>query len=453
MSGFFDRMAARARGHEPRVSLRRRSRFEGPDTATGVDWLSPAVAETSTAGPGPAGPARPAPAGEHVPRVTPPPSPVDRPDPVTPYPAVDSRSTADAVPAPADPAAGQAAERPGLPPPAAPAPAVVGEEAAAVAPPTARPGPRRPAPRSPAPRVAADGPTGPPADPTPAGNATGIAADATDERDDHRPQAGIVRAVGTPLAPVPEPPLPAGGSPGGPPRRGSPGDAATPVVVRPAATPPAGTGRPVPAAPAGPALVPGDTPAAGATFRPGRRTSPGPAGPGGRDDAAPVGPGRPPARRDPSATNGTPTAGAARDDTVPDLLDLVRDHVVPALREQGVVAAGERVDVRAAHQPGTTPPPPGRVQVVVDRRRVTSAAPAPPPDAGAGTAGPGVAGVPDGAESHRQAYGDGRAARRDVHVHIDRLEVIRSAPATPPTPPATPRTDLDRYLARRREDR
>ncbi|MFI7649204.1 hypothetical protein ACIBTZ_24455 [Micromonospora sp. NPDC049460] len=451
MSGFFDRMAARARGHEPRVTLRRRSRFECSDTATGIDWLSPAVAETSTAGPGPGGPARPAPAGERVPRVEPPPPPVDRPGPGPPDPAVDPRRTADEVPAPAGPAAGQAADRAGSPPPAAPAPAVVGE-AAAVALPPARPGPRRPVPRSPAPRVAADGPDGSPGDPTPAENTTGAAAGLSDEGDDHRPQAGPARAVGTPPAAEPEPPLSAVGSPGGPPWR-EPGDAADLVVARPAVTPPAGTGRAVPAAPAAPAglaPVPGDTPAAGAVARPARRTWHGPADLGGGAGAAPAGPGGPPARRDPPAANGAPAAGAVRDDTVPDLLDLVRDHVVPALRERGVVAAGERVDVRAAHQPGTSPPPPGRVQVVTDHRRVTPVAPALPPDAGAGATAAG--GAPDGAESHRQAYGDGRAARRDVHVHIDRVEVIRSAPAVPPTPPATPRADLDRYLARRRED-
>ncbi|MDX2562914.1 hypothetical protein PV371_25115 [Streptomyces sp. TX20-6-3] len=42
-----------------------------------------------------------------------------------------------------------------------------------------------------------------------------------------------------------------------------------------------------------------------------------------------------------------------------------------------------------------------------------------------------------------------------VHVHIERIEVVRHEPA-PPTTPARrplPRVDLDAYLTRRREDR
>lgn len=117
--------------------------------------------------------------------------------------------------------------------------------------------------------------------------------------------------------------------------------------------------------------------------------------------------------------------------TPPDTEMLLRGHVIPELEARGLLAPGEDVDLSDQVDGTSTrrpPPRPGRVSVR-----------------------PGVArtGEPTTVDAHTT----------EVHVHIDRVEVVRAAPALAPTPaqqpsPAPPGgtrvpSRLDAYLERR----
>ncbi|MEW2051954.1 hypothetical protein AB0916_41850, partial [Streptomyces sp. NPDC005476] len=105
-----------------------------------------------------------------------------------------------------------------------------------------------------------------------------------------------------------------------------------------------------------------------------------------------------------------------------DAVELVREHVVPALRG-GVLPSSLPVEVRQADGEVAPPAPPtGAATVLTSPAR----------------------GTPSGSET-------GASGAAVVHLNISRIEVLPPAPA--PAPPArTPtgsRVDLDAYLARR----
>ncbi|MGW1245209.1 hypothetical protein [Streptomyces bobili] len=115
--------------------------------------------------------------------------------------------------------------------------------------------------------------------------------------------------------------------------------------------------------------------------------------------------------------------------TAPDVLELVREHVVPVLAERGVLRPSARVEVRptGAGKP-PQPPPTGAATVLTTPVRRT-------PNRPSGTVASG---------------------NPVVHLHIARIDVFPPAPAPAHTPPAVPpshrtgaRVDLDAYLARR----
>jgi|UPI0004BF8DDD hypothetical protein len=109
-------------------------------------------------------------------------------------------------------------------------------------------------------------------------------------------------------------------------------------------------------------------------------------------------------------------------------MDLVRDHVVPTLADRGVVPSSDHTQVRASDDPGPAATPSrNRATVTVGESHTT------------------LSGTGDGPEDVAPA----------VHVHIERIEVVRHEPAPPSTPTRRPlpRVDLDAYLTRRREDR
>ncbi|MFD7324213.1 hypothetical protein ACFV9D_24465 [Streptomyces sp. NPDC059875] len=152
----------------------------------------------------------------------------------------------------------------------------------------------------------------------------------------------------------------------------------------------------------------------------------------------------------PPRAGARPPAAGPSAPPVPDLLELVREHVVPALVERGLIAPGARPAVRRADEEPSGPDvSPDRPTVVAGRLRISSV---PESDPAWPQPGPG-----------------------DVHVHIDRIEVHPShppAPSPPPQPPpsapppapppaagpaaarpAAPHVDLDAYLAARRGER
>ncbi|MGV8845343.1 hypothetical protein [Tessaracoccus sp.] len=114
-------------------------------------------------------------------------------------------------------------------------------------------------------------------------------------------------------------------------------------------------------------------------------------------------------------------------DTVPDTRALLRDHVVPELEALGLLVHGERVDLsEASAEAGSTVPRPGRVAVAHGAVRTSD---------------------PTAVDAHTT----------EVHVHIDRLQVLRAAPAPAPPPqpgmtsvggPPQP-SRLDHYLEHR----
>jgi hypothetical protein len=125
--------------------------------------------------------------------------------------------------------------------------------------------------------------------------------------------------------------------------------------------------------------------------------------------------------------------------------DLVREHVVPALVAAGVLAPGERVRVTpagASQGRGRHPQaqPPGSALVRPGRVRPDPAPAAVSPTAVSPTAVFPAAAAPGPPE---------------VHVHIDRVEVLRAAPPQPAeaAPRQVPRVDHAAYLERRRADR
>lgn len=152
--------------------------------------------------------------------------------------------------------------------------------------------------------------------------------------------------------------------------------------------------------------------------------------PGGASD---TGAGSVPADRPPAtAGDGTSAAWAARArGAVPEVADLLRDRLVPELRARGVIGAAERVDLRArgrAPRPGAT-----TLGWTVDGEA-----------RGAPTTGRGADGRP----------GSG-ADVGGVHLHIDRVEVVRPVVEPRPAPASGTRepSRLDAYLERRRTDR
>jgi len=146
---------------------------------------------------------------------------------------------------------------------------------------------------------------------------------------------------------------------------------------------------------------------------------------------------RPVDSRDPR-TPGARVSGEAvlRPDPVPDTATLLGEHVVPVLRAHGLIAPGERVDLpdgKRAEEGNVRPmraPRPGAVAVRHGSVHQGDAAPGDP-----------------------STKVGGRST--EVHVHIDRVEVLRAAPAPPPLPavgPAAP-SRLDTYLEQRRTAR
>lgn len=136
----------------------------------------------------------------------------------------------------------------------------------------------------------------------------------------------------------------------------------------------------------------------------------------------PLGP-LPPVERRPERPL-APASGPAG--ALPDALELVRDHVVPALADRGVVPSRDRTQVRASDVGRPTPVlSRNRAIVTVGETRTTLS------DSGDGPP----------------------AAAPTVHVHIDRIDVVRHTPPPAPTHRPLPRVDIDAYLTRRREDR
>lgn len=138
---------------------------------------------------------------------------------------------------------------------------------------------------------------------------------------------------------------------------------------------------------------------------------------------------RPPA----TAGDGTSAALAARGrGGVPEVADLLRDRLVPELRARGVIGAAERVDLRDGR---------GRV-----------------PRPGATTLGWTADGTTGGAPATGRGA-DGRpgsgAETGGVHLHIDRVEVVRPVvePRAAPASGTREPSRLDAYLERRRTDR
>ncbi|MGW0950050.1 hypothetical protein ACWD4O_47070 [Streptomyces sp. NPDC002623] len=123
-----------------------------------------------------------------------------------------------------------------------------------------------------------------------------------------------------------------------------------------------------------------------------------------------------PSHRPEPATPGNPEPQSEH--TAPDTVELVREHVVPALTERGVLPSSVRVEVR----------------------RAEAGEPAPAPRAGTATVRTAAA---RRTHSVHSADASGSPA---VHLHIARIEVL---PAAPPSPPTGSRVDLDAYLARR----
>lgn len=153
--------------------------------------------------------------------------------------------------------------------------------------------------------------------------------------------------------------------------------------------------------------------------------------------------------------------------TSADVADLVRRHVLPALRERGLARDGESFEIV------TDAPPGGPDDQQSDRdaaaRRPRSTAPGRAPARIEVTTA--RISEPMGQQSNTPPPGPGRSPATgprsavpspQVHVHIDRVVVARpssrderaarSAPVTPPAP-ARPTRDHSAYLARRQEDR
>ncbi|MGE2722349.1 hypothetical protein [Mycolicibacterium celeriflavum] len=116
---------------------------------------------------------------------------------------------------------------------------------------------------------------------------------------------------------------------------------------------------------------------------------------------------------------------------MPDPLVLVREQVVPVLVDAGVLVSDERPAVVDA-ETTVAPPEPGEVQLRVESHERPEPAP------------------PDSAP-------EPLLPTADIHVHIDRIDVVRPQPEPPPEPKrSAPRprlVDHAEYLARRRDRR
>ncbi|MFE9018101.1 hypothetical protein ACFYNL_05935 [Streptomyces sp. NPDC007808] len=108
---------------------------------------------------------------------------------------------------------------------------------------------------------------------------------------------------------------------------------------------------------------------------------------------------------------------------MPGLQELIRDHVAPALTASGVIPPSERPEFP-------------------DPRDDTSLA---PPGAGHALVVPGRMRGPSADEVKR-------SSTSDVHVHIERVEVVRPAPEAPGRRHDAEGFDLDGYLDRRRKE-
>lgn len=141
-----------------------------------------------------------------------------------------------------------------------------------------------------------------------------------------------------------------------------------------------------------------------------------------------------PADRPPAAAgDGTSAARAARGGgPVPEVADLLRDRLVPELRARGVIGAAERVDLRDGRGRALRP--------------------------GATTLGWTAAGEAGGAPTTGRGGRPGSSAEAGgVHLHIDRVEVVRPVVEPRPAPALASGgrepSRLDAYLERRRTDR
>ena len=128
-----------------------------------------------------------------------------------------------------------------------------------------------------------------------------------------------------------------------------------------------------------------------------------------------------------SANDPPPEPAATPQVAVPDTEVLVREHIVPVLVEREVVPGDAEARFAAPDRPHSRP---ARGQVVISTSR---------PEAMAGST---------------RMDGASEPPTPQVHVHIDRVEVVRPAaerPARPaPARPARPQVDHVAYLARRR---
>jgi hypothetical protein len=108
----------------------------------------------------------------------------------------------------------------------------------------------------------------------------------------------------------------------------------------------------------------------------------------------------------------------------PDPIALIRTFLVQRLVDEHVLAQDERTEVRTTDDPGKPADPSSTGLVVPPARRF------------------------------RAEVAAGRAGAPEVHLHIDRIEVIRPT-ASRPAPPRrnAPPVDHEAYLARRRAER
>lgn len=143
---------------------------------------------------------------------------------------------------------------------------------------------------------------------------------------------------------------------------------------------------------------------------------------------------------------------------LPDTATLMRDHVVPALRARGLLTPDEAVDIGADGE--RRPTRPSTTTVVAGTVRM-------PPGFAARQAGHDATVLGrDGSSGAQDATGGGPrrpgghptpAPRPEIHVHIDRIDLVRAAPAPPvePRPSAGPPAPdrLAAFLEQRRADR
>lgn len=230
---------------------------------------------------------------------------------------------------------------------------------------------------------------------------------------------------------------------------------APPVEVPPERPPRApGTAAPAPAAvaarprDAGPRQDPPKAPGRAGAPEPRRAGAPAPrhAGPRPDDDALPprdvrrppvlAQPVVQPAVQPPQPAHHAAAPGPGAPPPPPDVGQLVRDHVLPALVRRGDLTSQERA----------TP-------VVPQSTAVPRAAPAP----GTVTVATGRVDVRRGGDTGVAPRGAAAPREPQTSVHIDRVVVTRApAPVPPPAasgPRPRPRVDHSAYLARRRDQR